>query len=246
MFFIISGEGPSDVGCETNNPGPLLDALIVLAGEVSDLEFRYELISRSQISLNAKCSRESAKSIRMRGYKSNYPEHAMLFRFAEVLSRMALSKEDKDTGVVLFHDCDFTSAENNPDRYYKEQVASIESGFRSANFRNGVPMVPKTRSESWFLCHYQENPYSNCARFEALSGSDNSPKSGKKLLAAYFGCHESQIYERIHPDEIDWEQIDCPSFLFFKNRFQHVVERLSHVPTTMQESKTLMSGRVGQ
>ena len=62
----------------------------------------------------------------------------------------------------------------------------------------------------------------------------------KKLLALFFKCRENDIYEHIHADEIDWHRISAPSFLFFKRRFVHVVERLTKQPFSISEEDTLM------
>lgn len=240
MYFIISGEGSSDVGCDTENPGPLMNALKVLAGEVSDQEFRYEIISRTKLAEKNHSMKRFRKFMYMRGQKNPSPNQAEFAICAETLAQLAM-EYGEDAGVVLFRDCDFPASVKDTDHYYKEQVKSIERGFSRAQFKNGVPMVPKTRSECWLLCCYQENPYSDCARFERLSGSDKSPNSAKKKLAEFFGCSESHIYEYVSGEDVKWDRIDCPSFLFFKKRFQHVVQRLSHLSTTFSEIETIMS-----
>ena len=47
MFFYVSGEGNSDLGVDTTQPGPLMYALISLAETESEELFSYEIVSRS-------------------------------------------------------------------------------------------------------------------------------------------------------------------------------------------------------
>ena len=239
MYFVLTGEGNSDLGYSAEHPGVLVRLLEKLASDISDEDLGYEFASRSDLAAKMPKDSDSSRPILLRGNKRKYPYLITIQRTAEALGRIA--SELENTGAVFFHDCDFTHSEvNNPDEYYRQVVCSMEQGFEFANYSNGVPMVPKPRSESWLLCHYQATPYENCARFEKLPANDRAENSGKKLLERFFNCRESQIYEHIDIDEIDWDQIDAPSFVFFKNRFQHVVERLTRKSPSMPESETIM------
>lgn len=238
MFFHLLGEGASDLGYSKDNPGPLVHALDCLAKEKTDVPFEYDYVSDDDLKEATKNS--FPKKMLYRGKKRTYPNLIFIQRTAEGLGSIA--RKTDNCGSVFFHDCDFTRSEvKSPDDYYRQMVVSIENGFAQADYHNGVAMVPKPRSESWLLCRYQETPYHNCKRFEDLPGNDASEKSGKKKLAEFFHCPENQIYERINADDIEWNRIDAPSFVFFKNRFQHVVERLTHQTTTLKEPETLMS-----
>ena len=245
MHFLLMGEGASDLGSE-NNPGPLIVPLERLARDITGKEeegFPYGYVRKTQVENAAKSfeREQSRKKILLRGKKRKFATLASFERMATGLGLVALSS-GKNTGAVFFHDCDYTRSEVSPsDKYYEQLVCSIERGFEQARFQCGVPMVPKPRSESWFLCHYQKHPYRNCRRFEDLPANDAARNSGKKKLAEFLGCPENQIYQKIEPEKVDWSRIDAPSFLFFKKRFQHVVERLTNRPFTYPEQETLMS-----
>ena len=241
MFFLITGEGNSDVGRETASPGPLICALETLAKTVTEEELIYEIFSRSALAEIVKQNSKSRKAMLLRGKRRKYPGLVEISRQAAALADEA--QKIDNAGAVFFHDCDYTQSEvSDPGDYYEQLVMAIETGFyRADQYRDGVAMIPRPRSESWFLCHYQKTPYRNGARFEELPANDRSPGSGKALLAEYFSCPVNQIYDHIRGEEIDWERIDAPSFLFFKKRFQHVVQRLTHQSPTVPESETLLT-----
>ena len=240
MYFVLSGEGNSDLGYSEEHPGVLVRLLEKLANDISDEDFGYEFATRSDLAAKIPKDSDSSRKMLLRGNRRKYEFLITVQRQAEALARIALDFDN--TGAVFFHDCDYTQSEvNDAEKYYQQLVVSMEQGFNTVNYRNGVPMVPKPRSESWLLCHYQDTPYENCARFEDLPANDRAETSGKKQLARFFNCRESQIYEHINIEEIDWAKIDAPSFMFFKNRFQHVVERLTGQRVTMPETATMMT-----
>ena len=250
MFFLLVGEGHTDLGLSCDTPGPLVTALKSLANAVTQGQdlFSFDYVGKNEIEeeLGKYKGKSSPKSISLRGSKKKFGDLVFIERKANALGRIAkrLQEAMGENGTVLFHDCDYTrSAVSDQDCYYKQMVCCIENGFAQARYRNGVAMIPKPRSESWFLCHYQETPYQNCQRFEKLPGNDASKNSGKKLLAQFFHCPESEIYDHINAEDVEWNRIDAPSFVFFKKRFQHVVQRLTHQPVTVPEPETLMSQR---
>ena len=246
MFFLLLGEGGSDLGKSIDSPGPLLEPLKRIAGQISDESFDYDYVSKSELKDSAPVKNTSRRrNLLLRGNKRKFSGLVSVWRTAEALGAKAKSYGDGDCGAIYFSDCDYTNHEvNNPEMYYDDLVKAMEHGFYSASgYKLGVPMVPRTRSESWFLCHYQERPYENCDRFELLPANDEAPTSGKKLLGRFFGCAPTveEIYQHITSEEVDWLNLIIPSFVFFKNRFVHVVERLMHIATTMPEPDTLKS-----
>ena len=243
MYFLLTGEGSTDIGYSDENPGILLSALTALAAEVTDEDFRnsYHIVSRTDLSTLCRDIPNTPKSMLSRGAKKKYDGMNAIQRQAQALGKMA--KEMDDSGAVFFHDCDYTHSQaSDPQDYYEELVRTIETGFYlNDKYRDGVAMIPKPRSESWLLAHYQDTPYQSSERFENLPGNDTSPNSGKKVLAQFFNCNENEIYDPVNADERDWGKIDCPSFIFFKKRFQHVVQRLTHQSATIRENETLLS-----
>lgn len=239
MFFYVSGEGSSDVGVDSEHPGPLMDALRTLAETVSDEEFSFEIVSRLKLSNKVKSMSKNCKAMLYRGEKRKDPGTIEKQREALTLAIIARDTEN-DAGAVLFRDCDYPNKENG-ERYYREMVLAVQLGFAMASsFRHGVPMIPKPRSESWFLCRYQKIPYMTGKYFEDVPANDTATGSGKNLLASFFNCKVNEIYKHIHVNEIEWQRIKAPSFLFFKKRFIHVVEGLTHKPFSVPEEDTLM------
>ena len=104
-------------------------------------------------------------------------------------------------------------------------------GFDKAEFRKGVPMVPKTRSESWILCVVDKNA-ARVSYYENLPGSDKSPKSGKKVLSKMLGCSEKENYTKLSDRiaDYDWDVLSAPSFVFFRNRLHVVAASILHEP----------------
>lgn len=243
MYFLLTGEGDTDIGYSDDNPGVLVSALIALAAEATNEDFGncYHIVSQAELSILCRKIPNTPKSMLSRGAKKKYDGMNAIQRQAQALGKMA--KEKGDTGAEFFHDCDYTHSQASDSQdYYEELIRTVEIGFYLKDkYRDGVAMIPKPRSESWLLAHYQNTPYQASERFENLPGNDVSEKSGKKLLAYFFHCKENEIYDYVNADEIDWCKIDCPSFIFFKKRFQHVVQRLTHQSTTIPENETLLA-----
>lgn len=241
MFFIISGEGNSDIGKSNEHPGPLVTCLEKLSEFVSDDTFCYDIISESELTARTKEITRDRKMMLLPGskYKSRNLSH--IRRLAHTLGYLA--QKQKDAGALLFRDCDFTHSEiSNPHEYYQDMVKSIETGFAMADgFKFGVAMVPKMRSETWLLAHYQKTPYMNSDRFEELPANDKAEHSAKAILAQFLNCSIGELYEHITPEDIDWDKIDCSSFLFFKKRFLYVLNSLSHQKAECTEADTLLS-----
>jgi len=234
MYFLISGEGNSDLGFETDHPGYFVAVLQTLSAAITNDEFSYEIIPRTRLSDYIKSNKKLFLS---RGLKNDDPKTAFCKHAAYALAEQASVMEN--TGAVLFHDCDYSNSEvRDGKKYYRQQVMAIQDGFALANgFKNGVPMVPCPRSESWLLCFYQDEQYKDNSFFDDLPANDTAENSGKKLLADFFGCKISEIYDHIHMEEINWDRIKAPSFLYFKSKFQRAVQRLCHVAITVPEEK---------
>lgn len=231
--FITCGEGPSDlyIAEDSRLDGPLkvaVDKLLYNFWEQTG-DFEFKSVGRSQLSKTAKNQKPKRGAI-VRGEKEKYPDLRSVEASAACLAEMAQS-EGNDWGVIFFKDLDFHSG-TEVDDFYRAKITAMHKGFDTANFRKGVPMVPKPRSESWLLCYYQEIPYNNGTRFESLAGSDKSPNSGKRWLAKFLNVSETQIYEKIRDTIglIDWSCINAPSFIFFKNRLHFVSAALLHKP----------------
>ena len=86
----------------------------------------------------------------------------------------------------------------------------------------------------------------NSDRFEELPANDKAEHSAKAILAQFLNCSVGELYEHITPEDIDWDKIDCSSFLFFKKRFLYVLNSLSHQKAECTEADTLLSSGLGR
>ncbi|MDP9533791.1 hypothetical protein Q7L38_14540 [Pseudomonas protegens] len=140
-----------------------------------------------------------------------------------------LETAEEDVAIaILFRDSDGTNS--TPSDIGAQKRKSIEEGFKRADFNRGVPMVPKPKSESWFICAAKENPYAHCAELEELPGNDKSPNAAKKVLSAILDGEATS--ERL----IDWLEdngVDCrklaeqmPSFAKFHKRLISVLQAI--------------------
>ena len=225
LDFFVCGEGPTDVGSED---APLTTAIKSLLAKWYAEQVEFHLVSRSQLSSGSKNAKPK-RGAYVRGYKTPYPETRSVTAFACCLARKAQAC-CPDCGAIYFKDMDFSSNENG-DKYYETLIAAMHLGFDNAEFRKGVPMVPKTRSESWMLCIVDKNAARE-SYDENLPGSDNSPKSGKKVLATKLGCPEKENYTSlsVRIENYDWDNLSAPSFIFFKNRLHIVAASILHEP----------------
>ena len=157
-------------------------------------------------------------------------ETGYFFKNARGLARLAKDRSACDNcpvGAVLFRDNDGTVASRRS--LWDDKVKSIEAGFAAEDFALGVPMVPKPKSEAWLLCAVQGVQYQNCARFEDLSGNDASPNSAKgkleKALSAR-GRSYADVCDMVEKGEIGPQQIQMPSFDFFRERLETVAQQM--------------------
>lgn len=243
MRFHVHGEGNSDVGTSEENQGPLMDAVRWVVGQV------LETAPNVQVSYCFHTKTDLRNALSHKGGRLWFMPRADEDKETAIFCLQAcalatLASKDPDGGAILFHDCDFTRKEVNPGQRkarYKAIVRAMERGFKMAGFKNGVPMVPRPRSESWLLCLCRQADAPGHAYFEELPGNDKAPNSGKKRLANALGCKEREIYDRLAQLSFDWARLQAPSFLFFAKRLRHVTERLAHLPCTSPEEETLMS-----
>ena len=225
--IVICGEGLNDLYYDElgGQSGPLkicLDKLLEFFWDDASY-INFFPVSRAKLADTEKGKPEKRTSI-VRGLKKDIPDAKYVSICAKLLAKIAQEKSVEfgdDWGVVFFRDLDASSG-NDVDKVYKAKVAAMDEGFASVQFENGVPMIPKTRSESWLLCALNPSKAAANHYYEYLPMSDKSPNSGKKILAKELGVNEDEsykvIYERI--DDFCWEQIKAESFVAFMNRFK--------------------------
>jgi len=102
------------------------------------------------------------------------------------------------------------------------------NGFEAEEILNGVPMIPKPKSEAWVLCALR-NLYENCQPLENESGNDDSPNSLKKQLEQHLGKPATRelLNDEIDQGNLDISKIlDMPSLTAFKERLDEVLDSL--------------------
>jgi hypothetical protein len=240
MIFVVSGEGPSDMGACTNQmgqcngvdfrPGPMA----VIVDKLVEREIDYSLLGIEAMEFVSEMTlARLSKGLPIRlsaGKKSEY-ETAYHFKAARALARLAFERkaaEACEVGAVLFRDADGTRSTERG--LYEAKRKSIEDGFVAETFFHGIPMVPKPKSEAWLLCALKANPYQHCADLEdSLSGNDNSPNPAKAQLDEILtaaGKEVDDLSQMVGDGEIDPARIDMPSFTRFRDRLIEVTRAM--------------------
>ena len=96
-------------------------------------------------------------------------------------------------------------------------------------------MVPKPKSEAWLLCAVQQNHYTDCARFEDISGNDASPNSAKIQLdeaLAAMGRQYADLCDMVQDGTVQAGRITMPSYDRFRKRLEQVAREMVGRPTT--------------
>lgn len=235
MMFILSGEGPTDIGdwgfSATGDrffrPGPMtlfVDMLVAPKIGYSPLEIdegRSEVVSF--IDESELKRRETSDPLVLRGKKAGKGT-ALFTKNAQVLGLLAKDasrRADCPIVAVLFRDGDGTRSRDE----WTEKRESIARGFERVEFDTGVAMVPHPKSEAWLL--FALNGYQGGEALESRSGNDASPRSLKGELDRILGepGNREKINALIEAGQIDPNRIDMPSFNVFRERLQEVLPK---------------------
>ena len=233
MLFLLSGEGPTDIGMtvageggEFFTVGPLalvVDSMIERVIGYSPLGLGYfKHISRSELARIAKNS-TSKPAIIIPGVKRP-AGNAGDYRQAFALASKALELEGEEgdaVTVVLFRDSDGTNSDDP--RKWENLISAIEAAFNAVGLRRGVAMIAKPKQEAWFMCALKEHAYQACGALEDESGNDNSPNSLKAQMQVALGanCDTETLIQWIENGGFDHARVDMPSF----NRFRESLTR---------------------
>jgi hypothetical protein len=236
MFLVLSGEGKTDIGEANDAIGPmtkLIDryispklgySLIDSSGLPSEHRL-YLIIPKPALSKKAK----DFKALSRKG-KKRLSETRYYYNNARALALLAAEESQRlnNTPVIaiLFRDGDGTVSSERCE--WDDKWQSMIDGFISEGFYNGVPMLPKPKSEAWILCAL-DRQYQNCAKLEDSSGNNRSPNALKNQLEQHLGEPGSQelLNDKVDRGEIDFQRItDMPSLTRFKERLDEVVDTL--------------------
>lgn len=241
MFFLFSGEGPTDLGTcsypESINTGEnyLYGPLTVVVDQIVEERDSYSLLEASVFGFvpetmlceHAKILRPRPKSIRLPGKTSSIETrfyHRNARAFAQIASRYGQEIQDSVV-AILFRDGD--KPNNRGD--WESKRKSIIDGFTEENFLFGVPMMPKSVSESWILCaiyrRQEPNPVDKYHYLEDTTFGIGSDHQLKGKLAEELGDTPTRelLNEKIQNSEIDFQYINLPSFNSFKERLLEVL-----------------------
>lgn len=251
MIFVVSGEGPSDMGSCNNgqgecaggdfNPGPMaviIDRLVEqkTCGDFSPLaSSAMEFVSEARrIEIARALPRSYIIGKKREAGGGYYFKEAMAL--AQAAKKCSKVNNDCPVAAVLFRDADGTRSTERG--LFEIKWKSIVDGFRAAEFDLGVPMVPKPKSEAWLLCALKEDAYQHCAGLEdSLSGNDNAPDSAKQQLLqrlADRGEGTKDLIAMIEQGEVLLNRINMPSFQQFRDRLEEVTQQMFGGPPPQQ------------
>jgi hypothetical protein len=238
MFFLLSGEGVTDMGAGDTNAAVcegedfLAGPMAILVDQIVEKRHAYSIlevgccgyVSESRLVERAGELKAGKKGLRLPG-KKRAKETRYFFNNARILSMIAGEQEGKrkdEIVAVLFRDSDGTASAGRG--LWEEKRQSMLDGFDEEGFSKGVPMIPKPKSEAWLVCALKKNAYQNCQALEGRSGNDNSANSLKGELAKILG-------EEVTPDllcekalkTVDIDKIKMPSFEAFRDRLEEVI-----------------------
>lgn len=243
MRVLLSGEGPTDLGCCTNSLGTCEGAdfkhgpMTVLLAQAAEQRLGYDLriFSESLSYVGESELSNWAKNLPRRLLPTRGKKHGVEtgYFFA---SAMALGKRAGEMGAdlgepvlaVLFRDSDGTCS--SPSTLWKDKLQSMRDGFAYVECKTGVPMVPKAKSEAWLLCAAQPG-LQNCKPLEKVSGNDASPYSAKAQLDAAFGHHKSgeELCDWLIDQPADMDRLQSmPSFLAFRDDLDRALLNALH------------------
>ena len=235
MILLLSGEGPTDLGSSLLGgacwgthfqPGPMAKLIEQLLEPCLGY-FVFQLAHEDEMVVHFLPERDLGRKARaMRNPKALLLTGAetkvgTLFHrkqaYALGVYAQETERENNDAVLaVLFRDSDGTLS--CPRTEWQDKCDSIAKGFEAAQFKGGVAMVPKPKSEAWLLCALKHN-YQHCQALEDQSGNDDSPNSLKKQLAEHLEGEISrdQLNTLVEDGKIIGREIKMPSFTVFVN-----------------------------
>ncbi|MEE1922126.1 hypothetical protein V0R50_13355 [Pseudomonas sp. 148P] len=239
MIILCSGEGISDLGvcdneignCDGTNFrfGPIslvVDGIVSTCLGYSPREVHpesYRYYSESALAARAKARKGFSLTGKKRGVETGY-FHINAWMLGEIALELEAAENDS-VAAFLFRDTDGTNS--SPRDLWERKTSSIEGGFIRADFHRGVPIVPRPKSESWFLCATKQNPYQHCAALEDLPGNDDSPNSAKRVLAEALGADATAeaLVDWLDTNGFDPDRLaeQMPSFSAFLERARSVL-----------------------
>jgi hypothetical protein len=241
MFFLLSGEGETDLGVglqpernveENYLYGPLalfIDEIVFEKLNFHPIESQ-TCIYVSKSYLKQYFSRlKPLEKFRFPRGEIKYEQGTKYFRnnaraLAAIAKKVADEKND-EVIAILFRDSD--PKRSSETEVWEKKRDSMLNGFLDEDFHHGVPMLPKPVSEAWILCaiYRSENPNRNCNNLENRRYGDGTDHALKYELEEQLGKQPTRelLNEKIASGEINPNHINLPSFNQFKERLSTVI-----------------------
>ena len=237
MFFLLSGEGVTDMGAGRSDneicegADYFVGPMAVIVAQIVEARHRYSIFEgacgfvpeRAIIERSAEL-KAVRKGPLLPGKKRARETH-YFFNNARVLARMAREKAaalDDDVAAILFRDNDGSASAGRG--RWSDKWRAMADGFAEEGFDRGVPMIPKPKSEAWLICAWKHQPYQGCDSLEDRSGNDNSRRSLKKELAKLLQEEVTAdlLCKKVR-DSFDAAKVTMPSFNAFRARLEAVI-----------------------
>ena len=240
MFFLFSGEGPTDLGTCTHpdiiNHGEnyLHGPLTIVVDQIVEARHFYSLLESGVFAFVPETMlQERAKALRPKPKSGSIPGAAMkketryFYRNARALARIAIQHgqdiHENDVVVVFFRDGEEPNQRGN----WKDKWDSILVGFQEEEFDRGVPMIPTSVSEAWMLCglYKQRDPQQNCRDLENKTFGSGSQHQLKDRLEKELGetPNRETLCEKVRTKEINFDLVDLCCYVKFKEQLFRVI-----------------------
>lgn len=237
MLLLVSGEGPSDIGCLGHGEeGHLFKhgPIYLFLDKLFEAHFQYSLLDVHAVTFVHK-SELLGEEPKHRGRQLSAPgkrkakETGYYYENARRLALKATQLQnelDRDVIPVLFRDADGTQSSGRGE--WAAKWDSMINGFQDGNSQFGIPILPQPKSEAWLLCASKADPYQHCGSLEQESGNDDSPNSLKAQLSRACGGASTTVdlNDAIADGQIDPLQINMASFNAFKARVNDVAQMM--------------------
>lgn len=230
MKFVLSGEGPTDIGTIDNytrsfEPGPMTYFIDAIVREKTSLSFieRHNIdgdviyfIPKQDLKIQAKKVPSVLPGKKSPQGTSYFTKNAStLGNKAKEIARIS----GLPTVAVLYKDADPTRSHDD----YHEKLDSVIKGFELVGFYHGVPMMPRQIMESWLLdsLDWQGESHPN---FETVVGGRNSAYSYKEKLEEKVGNSSRQRFvDLVNDGTFNQNRITACSYKRFKRKLEEII-----------------------
>lgn len=179
------------------------------------------MLSRAAVNRRAK----TFSRVNLRGPKSP-PESLSFRKQARALASWAKEWASlKKDGIVAIYFRDTDDRRSTPATAWREKWNAALQGFADEGFTYGAPMLPRPKSEAWFICALKANPYEQCGALEERSGSSKAKLPLKAELDSILGADATRVVlcECVRSGKVVAARIDMPSFVAFRERLEAVL-----------------------